>query len=106
MALTLLHGYPDRIGKRFAWCGNYVGPKPYVTGGDPVALTPFQNYIDSMHGSLSVSGTYFIRPIPSGAGPRATWKAKWIVVSSGNEVSNGTDLSAETIILDGLGGVY
>lgn len=104
--LTLLKGYPDYIGKRLAWCGDQSGPNPYVTGGDPTALPQYQNYIDSIHGSISLSGTYYVRALPSGSGARATWKLKWIVAATNTEVANGVDLSAETVRLDGFGGVY
>ena len=106
MAFTLQADYPEYIGRGFAWCGPYVGPKSYATGGDPVVLNRYNNYIDSMHGSVSLSGTYLVRPVPSQAAPRRTWKVKWIVISTGNEVANTTDLSGETVILDGLGGVF
>ncbi len=106
MQLTMLAGYPDRVGKRFVWAGFGVGPTSYATGGDTVALPGFQNYIDAMFGDLTVSGTYYVRSIPSVAGPRATWKVKWFITSSGAEVTAGTNLSAETVMLSGLGGVY
>lgn len=109
MSLTLFNGYPDRIGKRFAWCGVYVGPSSYSTGGDTVTLPTFNNYIDSIEssGGLSVSGTYIIRAIPSAAGNRATWKLKWYTAAAPQtEVTAATDLSAEKFLISGLGGVY
>jgi hypothetical protein len=107
--LSLLHGYPDYVGKRFIFASNYTGPKSYATGGDPVTLPGFQNYIDSIENSagLSVSGTYIFRAIPSAPGPRATWKLKWYTAAAPQtEVSAATDLSAETFIVSGTGGVY
>lgn len=111
--LSLFHGYPDYVGKRFTFAGNYVGPTSYTntsniaTTGDPFQLPGFQNYIDALDfSSVSVSGTYLVRFRPSGAGPRATWKAVWYTISSGTEVTNATNLSAETVIVKGLGGVY
>ena len=107
MQLTLLPGYPDRVGKRLVWAGYGKGPASYATGGDPIALPGFQNYIDSIQsGGLSVSGTYYVRAIPSVGGIRPTWKLVWIVASTNAQVANATDLSAETIQLGGLGGVY
>jgi hypothetical protein len=39
MQLTLLHGYPDLIGKRFAFVGYGTGPASYSrTTGDAIAL--------------------------------------------------------------------
>ena len=107
MNLTLLPGYPDRIGKRFAFAGSGVGPTSYSqTTKDPIALPGFQNYIDVLHGAATVSGTYTVRPIPSAAGPRATWKLTWVVIATGAEVANGVNLSAEKVQLGGLGGTY
>jgi hypothetical protein len=107
--LSLLHGYPDYVGKRFVFCGTYTGPKSYATGGDTVTLPGFQNYIDSIENSagLSVSGTYIFRAIPSAAGARPTWKVKWYTAAAPQtEVSAATDLSGESFIISGLGGVY
>lgn len=78
MQLTLLHGYPDFIGKRQAWAGYGNGPSSYATGGDPIVLPQYENYIDAVFGPVySVSGNYLVTPIPSGVGPRQTWKLKW-----------------------------
>lgn len=79
MQLTLLHGYPDLIGKRSAWCGYGNGPKSYVPlTGDPLVVPQFQYYIDNVNGSvMSVSGNYQIIAKPSGVGPRQTWAAIW-----------------------------
>ena len=111
--LALFHGYPDYIGKRFAFAGNYVGPKSYTntsniaTTGDPVSLPGFQNYIDALDfSSVSLSGTYLVRFRPSQAGPRASWFGVWYTISSGTEVTNATDLSGETVLVQGFGGVY
>ena len=106
--IALFKGYPDYIGKRLAFAGSYTGPKSYVTGGDPIQLPGFQNYIDSIDGArASVSGTYVVTPIPSVAGPRATWKLKWSTYAAPQtEVAAATDLSGESFIISGLGGVY
>jgi hypothetical protein len=78
MNLTLLKGYPDFIGKRQAWAGYGNGPSSYVAGGDPIVLPQYGGYIDAVFGPVySVSGNYLVTPIPSGAGPRQTWKLKW-----------------------------
>jgi|SRR5208337_1359773 len=98
--------YPDLIGRRSAFAGNLPGPASYVTGGDPVQFAQFNYYIDTIHGTLSVSGNYLLRFLPSGPLPRPTWKAKWIVVSSGLEAGPGTNLSAETAIVSGYGGLF
>ena len=107
MNLNLYPGYPDRIGKRFAFAGWGIGPTSYnTTTKDPIALPGFQNYIDVLHGAITVSGTYQLRAIPSGKGPRATWKLVWVTASTQTEVTAATNLSGETVILGGLGGVY
>ena len=109
MDITLLKGYPDLVGRRFVWAGSTVGPASYTTGGNSIALPGFQDQIDSIDssGGLSVSGTYTYRAIPSGAGPRATWKLKiYTAAAPQTEVSNATDLSAETFAISGKGGRY
>jgi hypothetical protein len=114
MQLTLLHGYPDYIGKRFAFAGYGNGPASYVntgtgkTSGDPIIFPRYDNYIDSVEtgGMISVSGTYYVQAMPSSVGPRATWVLRWFTVSTDVEVVNGTNLSNEQIVVSGLGGVY
>jgi hypothetical protein len=72
-------------------------------------LPGFQNFIDTIDtsGILTVSGTYTVRAIPSGTGPRMTWKLKWFATASPQtEVTAATDLSAEKLVLSGKGGVY
>jgi len=110
MNITLLHGYPDRVGKRFRWCGNGNGPASYVGGttpGDQIILPVFQAYIDSVNGDqLSVSGNYIVRVQPGGIGARQKWFTRWFNVSGGAEVTNATNLSAEQVQLSGDGGLY
>lgn len=111
MQLTLLKGYPDRVGKRFILCGNGAGPKSYVTvtaaaGGDPIAVPAFENYVDILFPAVSVSRTYIVYPIPNIVGARSTWRLKWCTASNGTEVSAATDLSAESVQIGGFGGVY
>lgn len=111
MQLTLLHGYPDYVGRRLIWCGNGIGPKSYVAvtatgGGDPLALPGFQNYIDVAFPSLTVSRTYLVIPVPVIVGSKSTWRLKWVTQSSGTEVTAAVDLSAESVQLGGFGGVY
>ena len=107
MILNLLHGYPDNIGRRFAYAGWGLGPTSYSqTTADPIQLPGYQNYIDSMQVSPSVSGTFYARAIPSGKGPRATWKIKYYVAATNAEVANAVNLSAEVFNVSGFGGVY
>ena len=107
MSFTMQKGYPDYIGKRYAFCGNNVGPSSYLRStGDALDDGQFQGQIDAVFVSESVSGTYFVRARPSAAGPRATWALHWYVVSGGAEVADAVDLSAETVIVAGFGGRY
>lgn len=106
MQLTFLKGYPDYIGKRFAFVGFGIGPALYVTGGDPITLPRYDNYLDFIAPAVSVSGTYYIYPIPAGTGNRPTYKLKWVVVATGAEVAANVVLSAESIQIGGFGGVY
>lgn len=107
MVPTLLNGYPDVVGKRQIFAGFGTGPKSYsrVTG-DPVTVPGYQNYIDQLQGSISVSGTYEAIPQPLGTGARQSWIYRWYVVSTGVEVANAVDLSAESVSVSGYGGTY
>lgn len=109
MNITLLKGYPDRIGRRLAFCGFGTGPVSYTSGsagGDPIAIPGYEYYADAIFGSVSVSGTYKAEAMPSAGGPRANWKLRYSVVATGAEVANATNLSAETFQIAGLGGTY
>lgn len=116
MQLTLLHGYPDYIGKRFSFCGFGKGPKSYAVktgsastvqgGGDVVQAPRFQNYFDIIFPAMSLSGTYIVYPYPVTSGPRQTWALQWVVKATGAEATAALDLSAETVQLAGFGGVY
>jgi hypothetical protein len=114
MLITMLHGYPDYVGRRLIFTFNVKGPKPYVnsgtfaTSGDPVQanVLGFQTYIDSIFSAVSVSGTYIVRGVPTGVGARQAWNLHWYTESSGTEVTNGTDLSAESVQISGFGGRY
>jgi hypothetical protein len=113
MQLTLLHGYPDYIGKRWAFCGNGTGPTSYtqktnapVGGGDIVVQIRFNNYIDIMFPALSQSGTYIVYPYPVAVGARQAWALMWVTRTTGVEVTAATNLSAESVQLAGFGGDY
>jgi hypothetical protein len=80
MQITLLHGYPDYVGKRFIFAGYGSGPASYLASGDPVALSRYGNYIDLLYSGISVSGIYSLRPLPSFAGARASWVYLWAYV--------------------------
>lgn len=119
MQVTLLKGYPDRVGRRSIWVGTGNGPASYTGGNSPTdAITglPFQFYIDAVTEiSISASGTYYAMAQPStvpiaAAGtafvgnPRATWNLRYFTTSNGAEVSNNTNLAAEKFTVSGFGG--
>ena len=108
MQLTLLKGYPDFVGKRATFVGFGTGPASYSqTTGDVIQFPLTNWYIDAINGSpMTVSGTYFVRPQPAGTGARQAWTLHWFVTSSGNEVGNATNLSAEKLQIGGAVGQY
>jgi hypothetical protein len=111
MVLNMLYGlYPDFVGRRAIFVGNGTGPSSYTTGGDTVTLNLPNYYIDALSGDvLTVSGTYFVRPIPSAIGPRAIWKLVWYYATGGSintQVSSAVDLSAEQLQIGGFCGQF
>jgi hypothetical protein len=118
MQVTLLHGYPDLVGRRRIYTAFGVGPTSYVqyvsspaAGGDTLTGLPFQTYIDSLQACFSTDGTIFAMPIPSGVGPRQTWKFRYFNVSAstpgiGAEVTASTNLSTKSFQFFFVGGQY
>lgn len=103
MNLTIQQGYPDNIGRKEAFVGYGTGPASYSqTTGDPLAQFAFQKFYDAVDTAVSVSGTYYARAVPDGAGPRQNWKLKWYVTATNAEVANGVNLSAETMTVFGF----
>jgi hypothetical protein len=110
MQITPFHGYPDRVGKRANFCGTGNGPTSYTGGTSPtdkITVGVYQFYIDSIEGSsISVSGNYYALAQPSAGGVRANWFMRYYTASTGAEVGNNTNLSAEVFIVSGTGGFY
>ena len=116
MQLTMLHGYPDAIGRRKVICGFGIGPTSYtggVTGGDAITGLPFQWYTDAILNSpiLSVSGNFIAIAQFSGVGARQVIKLRYFVFQAtspaiGAEVANAVNLSAEKFQVALLGGLY
>lgn len=106
MQLTLLNGYPDRVGRRLIFCGWGNGPLSYEDTGDPIQLPGYANHIDIIFPAVSVSGNYQVVGQPSVQGPRAAWVLIWKNAADGSAVSAGEDLSQETVQIGGFGGVY
>jgi hypothetical protein len=114
MQLTLLHGYPDWIGKRQAFCGYGSGPASYLggaTAGDPVTIPITSHYIDEIESSgvLSTDGTYIAFAYPAGVGARQQWYLRYFAFTTagvGAEATNTTNLSTKNFQISGLCGKY
>lgn len=110
MQIKMFPDWPNLVGRKQAFVGSGVGPASYVSGGDTVVLTGYNTYIDSITGqSVTVSNNYVLQYQPSIAGPRATWKAKWLYAigntvggTAGNEVTAATNLSGESVVVSGF----
>ncbi len=95
---------PSPIGELFMSMADILGPASYTTGGFAVSPQAFglQSFKDAI-GACTVSGTYQVES-RSISGPAATTiKLIWIVVSTGAEVANAVNLSAETVRIIGIG---
>ena len=110
MSLRPLPGYPMPVGEKYKVNADYLGPASYVNGtGDKVSAQGSGmtlGGLDKLDGSGSVSGTYFTRTFyPAAAttastaqpGANAYVYVRWYVLSSGAEVTNATNLSAEIV---------
>lgn len=100
--------YPAAVGQRQFYLFSASGPSSYSqTTSDPVNL-PAGIYLDFIEGCQTVSKTYTLRFFPSvtGSGSRPTWVAKWYTISTGSEVSNAVDLSAEKVQFLAIGGNF
>jgi len=108
MIVSLLNGYPATIGERRAYTFYGTGPASYSqTTGDPVTTPSMGMYLDTVFQAMSVSKTYEVRFYPASTGTsRAAWTAKWYVISTGAEVANGVNLSAEKIQFGAFGGEF
>ena len=100
--------YPELAGRRFIWAMDWTGPKPYAQStGDVVQLPGFQYYLDAVNGGiLSESGNYYVLAQCQGTGARQTFNLRWYTAGTTTQVSNGVDLSGETVRLSGFGGTY
>lgn len=109
MQLSILSAYSGgiAIGQRKLFVYSATGPASYnQTTGDAV-VAPIGEYIDAMFEAMSVSKTYKILFYPSAVGStRASWVAKWYVISTGAEVANAVNLSGESIQSAFLGGEF
>lgn len=111
MQLKPIPGYEGgiAIGQRKLWVmqNNGGGPTSYSqTTGDAVT-GPVGEYFDTISTGMTVSKTYLVRFFPSQNNTtRASWIAKWYVISTQSEVANGINLSAELIQTLVIGGEF
>jgi len=100
--------YPEFVGRRGIFVGTATGPLSYSqTTGDPVTLSKTPYYIDAFAGNATtVSGTYEVKFHPAALGTRQSWIAVWFVVSTGAQVANAVNLSAEKIQVGLFGGQF
>ena len=104
----------DPVNGRSKWViADHYGPASYVTGGE---VWPPQNTyggpnsmglngLQWVHGGRTEDLLYTVIAIFGGnAGIKGQIKLKWLVVSTGLEVSAGTNLSASYIRLLAVGG--
>jgi len=108
-----LPGYPSPIGNKWKVVDERVGPKSYVNGtGQKINASDYGlgGFDFAVPAGVSYSGTYFGRIFwPTSVAPsklegaQAYFYIKWYVLSSGNEVTNTTDLSCEILRLDLVG---
>jgi len=107
--LSILSAYSGgiSIGQRKLFGFSAAGPTSYSqTTGDAV-VAPTGEYIDAISPAMTVSKTYEVRFYPSAVGTtRASWVAKWYVISTGAEVANAVNLSAESIQSFYIGGEF
>jgi len=89
---------------------DHTGPASYPTGGETVGTVNVPDgivvqglsTIDMINvAGPTVSGNYAVIPQCTGTGNRKTWKLIWVTANSGipttTQVTNGTNLSAETV---------
>jgi hypothetical protein len=109
--VKIVPGYEggQAIGQRKLFCCYGTGPKSYSqTTGDVVSVGPGV-YIDDFlsDNRRTVSGTYYVVARYTVAGTtRATWSLHWYTTGGSTEVSNGVDLSGESLQFSILGGDF
>ena len=78
--------------------GYGTGPSSYSQTTSDQLVFPNGVYVDDVSPAMTVSKTYIVRAFPSAVNTtRATWYFKWYTASSGAEVANAVDLSAESV---------
>jgi hypothetical protein len=97
---------PQHVGEMEIFLLTGVGPSSYSqTTGDVIKNPGTGENLYAVAECVTLSKTYVLRPYPSAVNSlRPTWTWKWYTQSSGSEVSNGVDLSAEKVQFMALGG--
>lgn len=106
VATTQTGGLVDTWGGKFQNEIQWTGPTSYANGtGEVLPPSAFgcPNNLLFATGSVSVSGTYRAVCRPQAASGYTKWNVQFCVMSSGAEVSNATNLSAETFTIFGMG---
>lgn len=109
MQLQTVKGYEGglTIGQRKIYAFFGTGPAAYANPAGDALSGPFSEYLDYVAPAMSVSKTYEVNMVPNTVGTtRAAWVAKWYVVSTGAEVANGVNLSAESVQFMALAGEF
>ena len=93
--------FHDSSNARIRKIGQYTGPAAYVTGGDPfTAANLGMGTVELLLFELAVNGAGTVRGIQYNASPGL---ARWIVLDTGAEVANGTDLSGFSARFEAIG---
>jgi len=122
LPLRPLDGYPQPFGYSKGSVFPHVGPASYtvvvesspihvpLAGGDIVyAVEAGLKLFDYVAMAITDDGQYMIQPIPASrsddqvGAPTATYILRWVVLSSGAEVTTTTNLSDQVVRLFALG---
>lgn len=95
-------GYPASAGGKAIAVGTLTGPASYLNGTGQLFNDAPARSIDWLDGSVSVSGTYRVIAKPQSPNHPQNWYFRWIVIATGLEAANTTNLSAETFVFMGI----
>lgn len=105
------NGFADVFGGKLFNVIDYTGVSSYANTGTAStsgeALDPkyfgFPNTIEAILDiSGDQSGAYYGIPFPNNSGV-SKWRIRWFAVATGQEVTNGTNLSTATLKLTAVG---
>ncbi len=104
MTYTLLYGYPSRWAQKIVTFVDLVGPSYYFTGGDEFDASQLGiGGIEAVFSGISHSGTYRCEGRALVNGAQTLIYLVFTLVSNGNEVAYGIDLSGETFRIGFVG---